>query len=629
MTAPTRNRPHFTLTAAQRARLEAWRAWWSESEDRYANWEVRDRDQQTASAIAELFARSGFPEGRDLTAPELNRLFSLARSLAPNPNLDARLFGGPEEPAELNRLLRQLLFGDQPLAERLTAFMERKGVGAQTASQLLCATHPDEYPLVHAGDLEALELTHAQREFALRDATQEYAGAAEASGAALRALAGFRVLEAVRQALGTQSYLEVHRILERGPREAADAVIVRDFAAHAAVMEERRPYVPADVGETDLLGLLELHIAQLGFTYPPLTIRNYYVALKTKPFAILSGASGIGKTRLTYLFSEALTGNVEQQYRLIPVRPDWTDSTALLGYRNLLAGPEGRYVTTRFLDFLAHAARPESSGRAYFLCLDEMNLARVEHYLSDLLSAMESPSREIPLEADSVVRLPSNLFLTGTVNVDETTHVFSRKVLDRANTIELTEVDLRFPPSQLGIEIRKPKAENPIAFQSLFLNSRVLDVAAANRKLETVAPGLVERALDLLTRLNGALAQSQLSFAYRVRDEALMYLANSFDARGRGLFDTDSRRNGQIALDFQVLQKVLPRLSGSLEQIEPALRAVLEVLAPGLIPARAPAPAPPRLSGADQPGPYPRSAAKALRLLARLERDGYATFYDG
>src|SRR6185369_11084180 len=106
----------------------------------------------------------------------------------------------------------------------------------------------------------------------------------------------------------------------------------------------------------------------------------------------LTGLSGTGKTRLTRLFADALTGGAPGQYLLLPVRPDWTDGTALLGYHNLLTD---RYVSTPFLDLLHAAAQPENRERAFFVCLDEMNLARVEHYFADLLSAMETPERRI------------------------------------------------------------------------------------------------------------------------------------------------------------------------------------------------------------------------------------------
>jgi len=620
----------FALTDAQCVRLAVWRAWWEESEERYRHWEIRERDEETAEAIGRVMQEADFASGGDLTLEQLDRLCGLARSLAVNRNLDRRLYTGPGEPAEFNRLLRNLLFGPGLLPDRLAAFLTRKGVGVQTVSQLLCAAFPTQYPILTASALLALELTPEQKEAARRQAAALYRlDEARSRDLVPQILRDFVIYAAVRESLGTPTYLEAHRILQRAPQEAMETALA---VGPPVVREESAPYAPTQITEEDLLAHLEAYIAGQGFVYPPLTIRNYYVALKTKPFVILCGISGTGKTQLTRLFAEALTGDLAAQYRLLPVRPDWTDSTALLGFWNVLAGPEGRYVSTRFLDFLREAGRPENAGRSYFVCLDEMNLARVEHYFADFLSAMESPDRTVPLHGDMAVRIPPNFFVTGSVNVDETTFTFSRKVLDRANTIEFGVVDF----SVLGVrsEVSGQQTQHSIPdtqhLQSLFLGSRVLDVAAAQRKLNALEPAFVRRALETLTALNEALAVSQLPFGYRVRDEVLMYLANSFDARGRGLLDANPSRNGEIALDFQIVQKVLPRLSGTQEQIEAALRALADLLLPGsetlIHNAVENAAALERLAAQ---AAFPRSARKLIRLLVRLQRDGYASFYDG
>jgi energy-coupling factor transporter ATP-binding protein EcfA2 len=620
----------FTLTKDQASRLSAWRAWWEESEERYRHWELRDQDEETVAAFGRILRDSDFAAGNDLSVVQLDRLCQLARRLAANPNLDRRLYTGSGEPEEFNALLRRLLYGMEPLPVRLTAFLERRRVGAQTVSQLLSAAYPARYPILSPASFSALDLTPEQRRMAQAQAAAEYGmDAANPRDPAQRILGGFVIYAAIRRCLGGIGYPEVHRILQLAPREAGAAMLA---VPAASVQEQRATYAPADVTEEDLLFHVEAFVAERGFTYPPLALHNYYVALKTRPFVILCGISGTGKTRLTQLFAEAMTGDPARQYRLLPVRPDWTDSTALLGYLNLLAGPEGRYVSTRFLDFLREAARPENAGRAFFLCLDEMNLARVEHYFADFLSAMETPAKEIPLHGEAVARIPANFFVTGSVNVDETTHTFSRKVLDRANTIEFSEVNFT-AFGRSGIQSPTPERLNsrtPEQLQSLFLRCRVADVAAARSRLQVLGTAFVERTLETLTALNEAMAVSQVLFAYRVRDEILMYLANSFDARGRGLFDGDAERNYRIALDFQILQKVLPRLSGTQEQIEAALRALLSLLLPGSDLLASDAAENARaLERLAEVAVYPRSARKLVRLLIRLQRDGYASFYEG
>ena len=222
----------------------------------------------------------------------------------------------------------------------------------------------------------------------------------------------------------------------------------------------------------------------------------------------MSGVSGTGKTRLAELFAEAMTGHAPKQFRLIPVRPDWNDGTALFGYQNVLAN---RYVSTPFLEIVRAAGQPENRQRAYFVCLDEMNLARVEHYLADYLSALESRAHRIPLhEGVADLVLPPNLFVTGTVNVDETTHGFSRKVLDRANTFDFDESpefrhDLAASKGRATLE--EETSATPARRQALFLASRVANIGRAKERLaqrnaEFPGPGTDPAASDQRSALS-------------------------------------------------------------------------------------------------------------------------------
>jgi energy-coupling factor transporter ATP-binding protein EcfA2 len=636
--------PDPLLTESQKARLLAWSAWWEEGEARFAHWEMREEDEETAEAFAQILRQSDFAGGGDLSPGQLDRLCRLARRLSEHRNLNRRLYADPARRAALNALLRRLLFGADALPARLSAFMQQHGVGAQTASLLLCAAFPTRFPLITPGALAPLELTPEQYQRALETAAERYALAEMRPGDPLHALLRDMILyEAVRETLGTPTYIELHRLLRAAPQEANAAT------APAQVQEPRAVYavapspVPAgnaertaSLSENDLLTTLESAVREQGFSFPPLMLRNYYIALKTRPFVLLYGISGMGKTRLTQLFADALTGDPASQYLLLPVRPDWTDPTPLLGYLNLLASPEGRYVSTRFLAFLQQAARPENAGRAFFVCLDEMNLARVEHYFADLLSAMETPEKTLYLENGTAVRIPPNLFITGSVNVDESAFAFSRKVLDRANAIEFSDADfsalLRRETSAPAHRRKPPPAPSPErlrAQQALFLASRVPDVFAAQRRLQALRADLVPRTLQILTDLNRALSAGQISFGYRVRDETLIYLANSFDGRGRGLLDANLERNWQTALDLQILQRALPRLSGAQEQIETSLRETLLYLLPECEPLLTDASGNlPRLEERAAQAAFPRSARKLCRLYARVQREGYAMFYD-
>jgi hypothetical protein len=504
-------------------------------------------------------------------------------------------------------MLRDLLFGDASLPDRLAAFLEAQRVGPQTASHLLYTAFPDRFALISPVTRAVIAPTTAQARGArtailLRHETANGAMPREV----LALLADFALYEAVRRALGLSDFVEVNAVLWHAREMPKEARRPGKKSGKVAVRESQGGYAatPTEPTEGDLLSLIEGRIAAQGFTFPPLTVRNYYVALKAKPFVILTGLSGTGKTRLTHLFADALTGGASGQYLLLPVRPDWTDGTPLLGYHNLLTD---RYVSTPFLGLLHVAAQPENRERAFFVCLDEMNLARVEHYFADLLSAMETPERRIPLHEGRAAVLPPNVFLTGSVNMDEATHPFSRKVLDRANTIEFTEVRMGTTVAATGPSPADVPDIAPPERQRLFLASRVETVRAATEQLSAIDPTYPEHILAVLSDLNARLEPRGLHFGYRVRDEVLRYVAASFAGRGDGLLAADRDANLATALDLQIVQKVLPRISGTQE----TLTLLLDELRTWV-----------ESSG------FPRAAAKLARMRDRSAEDGIVTFYE-
>ena len=221
-----------------------------------------------------------------------------------------------------------------------------------------------------------------------------------------------------------------------------------------------------------------------------------------------------------------------------------------------------------------------------------MNLAKVEHYFSYFLSNMETGE------------LPKNLFIIGTVNIDESTYQFSKKVLDRANTIEFNDVNLLERPEELSSNDNFTWDQRQAMFDT-FLTSKEM-------KWD-------EDVLFTLDGINSILVKRNLQFAYRVRDEILRFMTNS-----------DGLVEKYAALDLQILQKVLPRLSGTREQLERVLQEMLSYL----------------LMGNDEPLPatiqdyflldpsnyeeclFPRSARKTARMLARIREDGFVSFYE-
>lgn len=295
-----------------------------------------------------------------------------------------------------------------------------------------------------------------------------------------------------------------------------------------------------------------------GFTYENGLIENFYLSLKSKPFVILAGTSGTGKTRLVKLFAEAVGATSENgRYKMVPVRPDWSDSSDLFGHVDL----NGKFVPGAIIDFVKKAEL--DSNYPYFLCLDEMNLARVEYYLSDILSVIETRDfkdgriQSSPLidhtyyGADTAaagrygtVPLPENLYIIGTVNMDETTFPFSRKVLDRANTIEFSFVDL-IP----NFETVPQNSSQALSLNNSFLKTEFLLLNQCFEGSESVSGYCLE-----LQKINKILQQANAHVGYRVRDEIVFYLLNN---KKYGLLPEEQ------AMDNELMQKILPRIQGS------------------------------------------------------------------
>lgn len=599
----------FQLNDRQRGLLATARAWQEDGERRFEHWSRREALGAASQRFGRLLSESGLASERRLTNEARAQLLRAAALLAPNGNLSRRLF--THDPADFDRRLRALLSSSQPLRERLETFLSVRGTGALTAAQLLCASAPDTYPLITRQALRRLRLTAAQKREAVQEAAARYGFETSARPDAVQSLLGlFVVYEAVRDALHATFYPEIDALLRAdwallSPTMSTAPTEVREPAAAYDA-----PPSPPALTETALLAGLEEWALGQGFVFPPFLLRSYYIALKTKPFAILSGVSGTGKTKMAELLAEGLTGHHPAQFRLIPVRPDWADSTPLFGYHNVLAN---RYVSTPFLDIVRTAGLPENRDKAYFVCLDEMNLSRVEHYLADYLSALESRARRIPLHEDVPdLVLPQNFFLTGTVNVDETTHAFSRKVLDRANTLDFDAAPRLLEVTGAAKGVADLSAElsdaTPAERQRLFLQGRVGHVGKARERLTQVGADFPSRALSVLQAVNDRLYPHRLHFAYRVRDDVLLFLANSFDAEtGQGLLLPDAGENFALALDLQIHQKVLPKLNGVAEQLDPLLADLYA------------------WAGAEA---LPRTALKLARMRAHGAATGYVRFYE-
>lgn len=287
-----------------------------------------------------------------------------------------------------------------------------------------------------------------------------------------------------------------------------------------AAPDDRAPYVEPP------FPTIAARVQEIGLSVSERMLRRYHVALRTRGFVILAGISGGGKTWL----AEAYAAAAGAELLVAPVAPNWTTNEDLLGYLNPI---DGHYSHTPFSRFLIRAADEYAEARAagevarpYHLVLDEMNLARVEHYFAKFLSKMERRERNgtssVHLSPRLTTELTPNFHVIGTVNVDETTYGFADKIFDRAQLIEL---EVSREALHTHLEGKEYRDEIMRIWDAIYL----------------VAP-----------------------FGFRVLDEVDVYVTEAI-AQGA---------SWQDALDEQVLQKVLPKIKGT----DPKIGAALEAL---------------------------------------------------
>ena len=360
-----------------------------------------------------------------------------------------------------------------------------------------------------------------------------------------------------------------------------------------------------------IINYIKSFIASRGFSYPGNLIENFYLSLKSKPFAILAGTSGTGKTRLVKLFAEAIGANeANGRYKMVSVRPDWSDGSDLFGHTDL----NGKFINGPVCSaFEAAAKEPD---KPVFLCLDEMNLARVEYYLSDFLSVIESREKgengRIMTSAIAQYKggIPDNLYIVGTVNMDETTFPFSKKVLDRANTIEFNYVEL------------VPSFEQPVdSVQSLqvpnsFLRTEylVLERDCADER------DYVVQICDKLQAVNEILRKANAHVGYRVRDEIVFYMLNNKKA--------DNLLTEEQAFDNEIMQKILPRIQGSSVAIKDMLVELFKFcMGSQSGPDTESGKAGEQMQSMAESAIYKESAMKIGYMMKRYEEDGFTSYW--
>ena len=315
--------------------------------------------------------------------------------------------------------------------------------------------------------------------------------------------------------------------------------------------------------------------------------RPYITAIKSKPFLLLAGISGTGKSRIVRELARACWEADTEEYKsqkpknfaMIQVKPNWHDSSELIGYVSRVSG-EPVYVAGDFLKFIAKAW--ENLDVPHFLCLDEMNLAPVEQYFAEYLSVIESrKNKDGEIVTDAIIEkcaeqwyfdltaklttnddvrtrfmnegitIPKNLIVVGTVNMDETTFSFSRKVLDRAMTIEMNEVDLEGGLDKKYESIGKLGEAELIGYAV-----EGVDVYADNKEVCDIA-------ISYLKAINEKLEGTPFKVAYRTRNEFLLYVVNNLpynkDENGK---DITQELVIARALDEITNMKILSRIEG-------------------------------------------------------------------
>jgi hypothetical protein len=460
----------------------------------------------------------------------------------------------------------------------------------------------------------------------------------------------------------------------------------------AAAPADPRAYLPsasigAETVPVDVTGVCSLDLA---------------VALAAKPFVILTGPSGTGKSRAALKLAEGIQNTFGDKikgsvFQLVPIGPDWTSPKRLLGFRTpfgeLRTRADGSqtndsYEITETLRLILRASHPDATGIPHFLIFDEMNLSHVERYFAPFLSLMEAANildeddgaplvdpqslatiSEVLLHEDATspeaeaaqllvannrtLQLPSNLFFIGTVNVDETTYMFSPKVLDRAHVIEiesekpslyLTGSGVQEPGGVIdlvragellraGIDDREGQRFE-MSNSAEILDRLATEAAVDAADVETIRGGVI-RALDGCYEL---LSPVGFPFGYRTAKEVFSYVY--VWVKSRLLVEAD--RGAVIAswpeaVDKAVLQKVLPKIHGNKRVLGDSLAAVAAfcggghvesepaaryTLGPGLTISVKPADAL-ALPGGKQFG---ISKAKLEAMHGRLSATGYVSF---
>jgi hypothetical protein len=369
--------------------------------------------------------------------------------------------------------------------------------------------------------------------------------------------------------------------------------------------------VESSININNIVNVFHSEVENSNLRFDKALIGRFITSLLTKKFLILTGLAGSGKTKLAEAFAVWLS-QAPEQYIIAAVGADWTSNENLLGYADALQVGQYRAPANGVLELIMRAQA--DIERPYFLILDEMNLSHVERYFADFLSAIESDNAPLSLHGagsalsigaygSSLVpakqALPRNLFIIGTVNVDETTYMFSPKVLDRANVIEFratADQMSAFLSCPIGVNLKAIEAMGTI-FAEAFVKRAEADADIANLT-DAAGNELTQKLKDDLIGVFTTLTSIGAEFGFRTAKEITRFIVIHKELSGADWEYKD-------ALDAQVLQKLMPKLHGSTRKLNGVLKALEE------------------FSKAKN---LPLTLDKVERMQKRLLRDGFTSF---
>lgn len=364
-----------------------------------------------------------------------------------------------------------------------------------------------------------------------------------------------------------------------GRREESAAEETEDTASQSAAGQELKEQLDetelekiatTEKNEALIFDMMEYYAQKSRCYYKRSDFVNFHTAVKCSDLVTLSGLSGTGKSSLVNIYAKALGLNAsadleDSQMLMVPVRPSWSDDADLLGYVDL-AHMVYHAADSGFVDFLVRAQREENKNKLFLVCFEEMNLARVEHYFSQFLSILERPAgqRELQLydkqymgklynaaDYPFQIEIGNNVKFIGTVNIDETTHHFSDKVLDRANVIELEVLNYATEwQDKTFAAVGKTQIWSTQDYEKLIVKEQIPDAREVRSLLWEV-----HCALQRLSPKYGA--------GPRVVKNVLKYLSN---------LPKEEALDFDRALDLQLVQRVLTKLRGVESVVGPALQ---------------------------------------------------------